>query len=75
MVWCMHMTEIVFVVEEDPEGGFQAKALGASIFTQANTMDELRVNVRDAVHCHFPDPAERPAVIRLHQVHDELLAT
>lgn len=67
-------TEIVFVVEQDPEGGFAAQAVGASIFSQAQTVEQLRENVRDAVRCHFEDPAKRPKVIRLHFVRDELLA-
>lgn len=68
------MTEIVFLVEEDPEGGFGARALGESIFTQAETMDELYKQVRDAVRCHFEDPDKMPKMIRLHQVHDEVIA-
>jgi hypothetical protein len=60
-VICMHsrqrytrrMDEIIFVVEEAPEGGYTAKALGASIFTEAESLDELHANVRDAVQCHF----------------------
>jgi predicted RNase H-like HicB family nuclease len=67
------MSEIVFVVEEDIDGGYFARALGASIVTQAETLEELRESVRDAVRCHF-DEGERPKVIRLHTVHDELLA-
>ena len=47
------MTEIVFIVESAPEGGFTARALGESIFTEADTEAELRVAVQDAVHCHF----------------------
>ena len=47
------MTEIIFVVEQAPEGGFTARALGESIFTEADTEAELRVAVQDAVHCHF----------------------
>ncbi len=47
------MTEIVFLVEEDPEGGYTARALGESIFTQGENMTVLRRNVRDAVRCHF----------------------
>ena len=58
------MTEIVFLVEEDPTGGFIARALGESIFTQAENLVELREMVRDAVRCHFPDPKDRPKVIR-----------
>lgn len=68
------MSEIVFVVEEAPEGGFTARALGEAIFTEAETMDELRRMVRDAVLCHFPDASSRPKVIRLHTVKDEVLA-
>lgn len=49
------MTEIVFLVEEDPDGGFVASALGFSIITQADSFDELKIAVRDAVRCHFPD--------------------
>lgn len=65
-------TEIIFAVAESPEGGYEARALGHSIFTQAETLDELRASVRDAVRCHF-DERERPSVIRLHLVKDELL--
>jgi len=68
------MTEIVFVVEEDAEGGFVARALGEPIFTQAEDMAELREAVRDALRCHFPDEGCRPKVIRLHMVRDELIA-
>jgi len=60
------MSEIVFVVEEDPEGGLTARALGESIFTQAESMDALKEAVRDAVRCHFPDDESRPRLIRLH---------
>ena len=67
------MLEIVFVVEVALEGGYTARALGVSIFTEADTEAELRVAVQDAVHCHF-DPANLPKVIRLHFVRDELMA-
>jgi hypothetical protein len=67
------VSEIVFVVEEAPEGGFTARALGASIFTEADTLAELHAQVRDAVLCHFEDD-QRPKVVRLHFVKDELLA-
>ena len=59
----MPQSEIIFSVQESPEGGYEARALGHSIFTQANSMDELRVMLRDAVACHFPE-GEKPAVIR-----------
>lgn len=61
------MSEVVFLVEEDPEEGYTARALGESIFTQANTLDELRTMVIDAVQCHFEE-ASRPRIIRLHIV-------
>lgn len=67
------MNEIVFVVEQAPEGGLTARALGESIFTEADTEAELRVAVQDAVHCHFDD-GKSPKVIRLHFERDELLA-
>ncbi len=64
--------EIVFLIEEDPEGGYTARALGYSIFTEAETWDKLREAVRDSVKCHF-DSQELPRVIRLHYVKDEVL--
>ncbi|HLO86578.1 MAG TPA: 2-oxoisovalerate dehydrogenase E1 subunit beta [Nostocaceae cyanobacterium] len=69
------MTEIVFLVEEDPEGGYTAIALGESIFTQADDIETLREMVRDAVICHFDDEQNRPKIIRLHIVRDEVLVT
>lgn len=60
----MAETEIIFAVRESPEGGYEARALGHPIFTQAETMDELREMVRDAVRCHF-ESGSVPAVIRL----------
>jgi hypothetical protein len=56
-------TEIIFSVQESPEGGYEAQALGYDIFTQAETMEELRAMVRDAVKCHF-DADSAPSVIR-----------
>lgn len=67
------MTEIIFVIEDAPEGGYTAKALGASIFTEADTLEELRCNLREAVLCHF-EPEQLPRMIRLHFVHDEVIA-
>jgi hypothetical protein len=69
----MANTEIIFSVQESPEGGYEAHALGHSIHTQAETMDSLRDAVRDAVRCHF-DENTRPAVIRLHLVKDEVIS-
>jgi hypothetical protein len=65
--------EIIFLVEDAPEGGYIARALGHSIFTEADTWDELKEAIQDAVHCHFTE-GERPAVLRLHAVHQEVLA-
>ena len=65
--------EIIFLVEEAPEGGYEARALGHSIFTGADTFEELKGMVQDAVHCHFEE-AERPSLIRLHLVKDEVIA-
>jgi hypothetical protein len=67
------MNEIIFLVEEAAEGGMIARALGHSIFTEAETLDELRRNVREAVQCHFED-GTAPKVIRLHFVRQEVLA-
>jgi hypothetical protein len=68
------MNEIIFVVENAPEGGYSAKALGHPIFTEADDLDALPDQVRDAVLCHFEDEAGRPRVIRLHYVREELIA-
>lgn len=66
------MNEIVFLVEEAPEGGYMARALGESIFTEADTLLQLHDAVRDAVHCHFEE-GKAPKLIRLHFVRDEVI--
>ncbi|MEX1206150.1 MAG: hypothetical protein WEB85_12965 [Dongiaceae bacterium] len=66
------MKEVIFLVEEAPDGGYVARGLGVSIFTQAETLSELRRAVREAVQCHF-EPKAVPQVIRLHIVRDEVL--
>ena len=68
------MNEIIFVVEESTDGGYIAKALSAAIVTEADTIEELRTMVKDAVHCHFDNPVELPKMIRLHFVKDEVFA-
>ena len=68
----MPQSEIIFAVQESPEGGFEAKALSNSIFTEAETLDELKKNVQDAVRCHFEEK-DRPIIIRLHLVKDEVI--
>lgn len=72
----MAESEIIFEVREDElDGGYNARALGHSIFTQGDNLEDLRAMVRDAVACHFVDPASRPKIIRLHFVRDEVLAS
>jgi hypothetical protein len=69
----MNMNEILFVVEEAPEGGLTARALGESIFTEADNVESLHQQVRDAVHCHFAE-GKAPQIIRLHFTREEVLA-
>lgn len=64
--------EIIFVVEESQDGGYEAKALGHSIFTEADSIDELKKMAKDAVACHF-DEDNKPLMIRLHFVKDEVI--
>ena len=66
------MEEIIFLVEESAEGGYTARALGISIFTQAESLESLRTFVKEAVHCHFDDAKKR--IIPLHIVKDEVIA-
>ena len=66
------MEEVIFMVEESDEGGFIAKGLGVSIYTEAETIEELRIAVKDAVRCHFDDNKKR--IIRLHIVREEVIA-
>ena len=68
----MPASEIIFAIEESKEGGYEARALGHPIFTEADGMEELKAMLRDAVRCHFDD-AERPRIIRLHLVKDEVI--
>ena len=67
------MEELIFIVEEAPEGGYTARALGEAIFTEADDIEGLHDMVRDAVRCHF-DEGQRPKVIRLHFVKEEVIA-
>lgn len=67
------MNEIIFLVEDAVEGGYTARALGESIFTEGDDIDNLRANIRDAVDCHF-DAEEKPKMIRLHFVSEEVIA-
>jgi hypothetical protein len=67
------MSEIIFVVEEAPEGGYAARAVGESIFTEADDMAQLHARIREAVRCHFEE-GQAPKLVRLHFVRDELIA-
>lgn len=67
------MNEILFLVEEAPEGGFTARALGVPIFTEADNVEALHQQVRDAVHCHFEED-KAPKMIRLHFTREEVIA-
>ena len=67
------MDELIFMVEEAPEGGYTARALGESIFTEADDLAVLRDQVKDAVRCHFEN-GDGPKVIRLHFVREEVFA-
>lgn len=66
--------EIIFVVENDLEGGYFAKSLEHSIHTQAESIDELKLMIKDALDCHFDNDYEKPSMIRLHFVSDEVFA-
>lgn len=72
VIFVVMSSEIIFVVEESPEGGYAARALGESIFTEAEDMGNLKVNVREAVLTHFEEN-DMPSIIRLHFVKEELI--
>jgi len=67
------MSEIIFLIEEAVDGGLVARSLGQSIFTEAESMEELKVNIKDAVLCHFEEDS-LPKVIRLHYVKEEVMS-
>ncbi len=67
------MNEVIFLVENADEGGFTARAPGESIFTEGDDLEDLRANIRDAVSCHF-ETEEKPKIIRLHFVREEVFA-
>jgi predicted RNase H-like HicB family nuclease len=66
-------TEIIFIIEESLDGGYEAHALGNSIYTEADTLDELKKNIRESVACHFEEE-EMPKIIRLHYIKEEVIA-
>ena len=67
------MNEIIFLIENAIEGGYTAQALGESIFTEADDLESLRENIREAVDCHF-EAEDKPKMIRLHFVSEEVIA-
>ncbi|HCL89910.1 MAG TPA: 2-oxoisovalerate dehydrogenase [Candidatus Atribacteria bacterium] len=69
----MKLKEIMFVGEEDPEKGYTAQTLGYSIFTEGDTLEELKENIKDALKCHF-DKKERPLFVHLHIIKEEKFA-
>ena len=69
----MRTSEVIFDVTESLGGGYEARALGHSIFTQGDDWDDLKTMAREAVLCHFGDE-DAPSVIRLHLVRDEAIA-
>jgi hypothetical protein len=68
------MSELVFEVTQEADGGLVAECLTESIFTQADNWEELRQNVREAVAAYYFDRPQRPSALRLHLVRDEVLA-
>jgi predicted RNase H-like HicB family nuclease len=66
------MKELFFLVEEALEGGYTAKAIGESIFAEAESMEELKKEIREAIECHF-DADQKPQIVRLHMVKDEMM--
>ena len=69
----MKPSEIIFELTEAAEGGYDARALGYSIFTQGEDWADLKDMVKDAVLCHF-DEDKMPGIVRLHLVKDEVFA-
>lgn len=67
------MSELIFLVEESPEGGYCARALGEAIFTEGDSLTQLHENIRDAVRCHFEE-GEAPRLVRLHFVREEVIS-
>jgi hypothetical protein len=65
--------ELIFEIRDAEEGGFYAHALGHAIFTEADTWEDLRANVLESVSLHFEDAADRPRLVQIHYVRDELI--
>ena len=68
------MTEIIFVVREAEEGGYYAKSEGPAIFAEGDTVDELKANIRGGIECYYENSEEKPRLVHLHFVKDEVFA-
>jgi predicted RNase H-like HicB family nuclease len=68
----VHVSELVFEVTEEVEGGYSAECLTENIFTQGKTWEELRANAKEATEAYFYD-GPKPKYIRLHLVRNEVL--
>ena len=68
------MSELVFEVTQEADGGYVAEALGENIVTEADTWEELRANVQEAVEAYYFEEAIKPTTLRLHLRRDEVLA-
>jgi predicted RNase H-like HicB family nuclease len=70
----MELKELFFEAREDKvDGGYTASAIGCGIHTQADTLDELRANILDAVDCYCDKPEDSPTVIHLRLIQEEVL--
>lgn len=69
----MKEKELIFIVEDSDEGGYTAKALEHAIFTEAESIDELKNNIKEAVKCHFEEN-DLPLLIKLHYTKDEVMS-
>jgi hypothetical protein len=69
----MKTKELIFIVEESLDGGYEARAIGQSIFTEAETIDELKKNIAEAVRCHF-DEDDLPAFVNLRFQREEIIS-
>ena len=70
----MSLKEVVFMVEENPEGGYAAKALGYPIFTEGDTISQLKENIKNAIKCHFDREEDIPKIIHIRIVKEETIA-
>jgi hypothetical protein len=67
------MNELIFIVEESLDGGYEARSVGSSIFTQGDDISDLKKQIKDAVNCHFEED-KLPKIIHLHYTKDEVFA-